>query len=278
MKKLYFLLFIQLVLGCGADIHFPYNEYEPNYNGGIKTVEQIRYETVRIDENPDKVQRRVLSYFDEKGNSIKDFSYNSENVLVEECVCIIYNKGLEKENICIGNNDTLNGSRAVYKYDKKGRKLSYEFYWGNKFSGKREFKYENNGVDYTDYGYDKNNQLEDKTLILHDKKGRKVKTVSYVIPTEEEKGVSKYYYDKKGNEISYTTFRDGQKKSANYKSYDRSKNILYMKNYYFKTDNDSTLNSEYKIHYEYDSHKNVISELIIGTDEKYLTKKIITYY
>lgn len=272
--KVIYILFTSILLIACNTIHYPYNQFESKYNGRPKIIEEIRYKKNEI--KGGKIDQKIIYHFDKNGNAIKSYCYDELNILTENCVDIPNDRN-EIESICYNKDSTLI-TRSVDKFDEKGKKTSTLSYSNDKISKKREFKYEKNGVDFINYGYDNNNQLEDKTLILHNKKGKMIKSISYAVPSENIENIIEYSYDKNGNEIGSKHYAKGKLRSKRRNTYNKTNNILYQEWYFFTTEGDSILRSKSEGHYKYDGYKNMISELIIVGEDKYLTTKTITYY
>ena len=276
MKKFYLLLFISF-LSCKT---FDYrNGFEEMYKGQPKKIQSTIYDAIQKTDTvkKGKINYSYISFFDKKNRNYKNYSINSKgDTLGKNCERLFYKKELSIKKVCY--NDSAIEILSIYKLNKNFKKKSSEFFYNNKLTGKRLYEYKENGIDYVDLGYDENNILKDKTLVIHDKNNRISKIISYNLNDGSIKNIIESKYDKNGNEYEENWFNGNNQHITSYtnRKFDNQNNYIYGEKLFFK--NSDTIKSITKIKYKYDKKGNIIYRLII-TDNKssFIEERKITY-
>jgi hypothetical protein len=202
-----------------------------------------------------------ISLFDNKNRISKAYtiSYTGDTI-GKNCERLFNKKELNIKSVCY--TDSTKNVLAIYKLNKNFKKSSFEFYDNNLLSSKRVFKYLQNGIDYIDYSYNDDNKLKDKTLIIHDKKGRIIKSTSYNLNDNSIEFIIEHKYDKNGNEYEINWYKKGQNLFTSYtnRKFDKRNNFLYGEKLSFT--NFDTLKSVNTIDYKYDKKGNIIYRLM----------------
>jgi hypothetical protein len=253
--------------------------FDEKYIGNPKKIQITTYDAIEIDDTikKGKMKYSEISFFDKKNRIFKYYSINSKgDTIGKKCERIFNKKELTIKSVCY--TDSTENILAIYKLNKNFKKNSFEFFRNNKLSGKRIFKYLSNKIDYVDFGYDKNNKLKDKTLIIHDKKGRIFKSTSYNLDDNSIKYIIEHKYDKNENEYEQNWYKKGKNLFTSYtnRKFDDRNNFLYGEKLFFK--NSDTIKSITTIEYKYDKKGNIIYRLIKTNNKpSFIEERKITY-
>jgi len=278
MRKVHLILLILMTLSSCKTFDYN-NRFDEKYIGNPKKIQITIYDAIKIDDTIKKGRMKYseISFFDKKNRIFKDYSINSKgDTIGKKCERIFNKKELTIKSVCY--TDSTENILAIYKLNKNFKKSSFEFFRNNKLSGKRIFKYSSNKIDYVDFGYDKNNKIKDKTLIIHDKKGRIFKSTSYNLDDNSIKNIIEHKYDKNENEYEQNWYKKGKNLFTSYtnRKFDDRNNFLYGEKLFFK--NSDTIKSITTIEYKYDKKGNIIYRLIKTNNKpSFIEKRKITY-
>jgi hypothetical protein len=262
MRKIHLILLILITISSCKTFDYK-SRFEEKYIGNPKKIQITFYDVIEIDDTikKGKMKYSEISFFDKKNRIFKDYSINSKgDTIGKKCERLFNKKELTIKSVCY--TDSTENILSIYKLHKNFKKSIFEFYHNNKLSGKRIFEYASNKIDYVDFGYDKNNKLKDKTLIIHDKKGRIIKSTSYNLKDNSIKNIIEHKYDKNGNEYEQNWYKKEKKLFTSYtnRKFDDRNNYIYGEKLFFK--NSDTIKSITTIEYKYDKKGNIIYRLI----------------
>lgn len=262
MRKIHLIVLILITLSSCKTFDYK-NSFEEKYIGNPKKIQITTYKAIEIDDTIKKGEMRYsdISLFDNKNRISKAYtiSYTGDTI-GKNCERLFNKKELKITSVCY--TDSTKNVLAIYKLNKNFKKSSFEFYDNNLLSSKRVFKYLQNGIDYIDYSYNDDNKLKDKTLIIHDKKGRIIKSTSYNLNDNSIEFIIEHKYDKNGNEYEINWYKKGQNLFTSYtnRKFDKRNNFLYGEKLSFT--NFDTLKSVNTIDYKYDKKGNIIYRLM----------------
>jgi hypothetical protein len=276
-KEPFILLFLIFLIGCKTfDVKV---KDEERYKGNPKKIQITTYDVIEFNNTIKKGEMKYseILFFDIKNRIFKEYSINSKgDTTGKNCIKLFNKNELTIKSVCYI--DSTENVSAVYQLNKNFKKSCFEFFHDNKLSKKRVFKYLSNKIDYIDYGYDKDNILKDKTLIIHDKKGRVYKSTSYDLNDNSIKYIIEHKYDKNGNEYEQNWYKKGQVPFTSYtnRKFDKKNNIVYGEKLFFN--NSDTIKSVATAEYKYDKKGNIIFKLIkIDNKPSYIEEREITY-
>lgn len=215
----------------GADADFKLQRvYTTEFNKEANKTSYIQY---KLDGS---VSSKQLYTYDEKNNLIEDNSYTSYGELFIKTTYKYDNKGNIIEEILF--EDNYPPLKQLYKYDDRGNLIEKEQYnpdgfcWNkilyeyndrgnmveeNHFSSedlhveKKLYKYNDNGdIIEVESHYSLDSSFNYKVLSIYDDKSNLIE-YSYIKDdnSQPSKEIYKYKFDKKGNWITSTTFKDG---------------------------------------------------------------------
>lgn len=276
MKKTYFLLFL-IILSCKT---FDYKgKTDITLKGKPKKLQVTLYEAIKKDDKiiKGKIKYTEISLFDKKNRKYKSYYIKSNgDTIGENCKKIYDKKSLTIKSGCVKSDSSFVIS-AIYRLNKDFKKSVFEFYNNNKLYSKRVYEYKKNGVDFIEYGYDESNKIKDKAIILHDKKNRKFKTISFNPKDNSVKTIIQRDYNETDNYYEQNWYKKGVKYlSFSNRKFDKNGNLIYSERLRFNKSD--TIKSISTIEYKYDRKDNIIYQLSI-TDQKpkYIEERMITY-
>lgn len=210
-------------------------EYEEGKRASV-----TKYE---YDKKGNLIEETVVSYVEvEELRSRREYSYDSKNNMTES-ISYSYENGIETQT-----------SRTEYSYDKKGN-----------LSESTHYDASDNETSQTEYTYDKkgnliatetyeDNQLARSEVYEYDKKGNETLYVNYLYDEDGQKNEwwrDEAVYDKKGNLLESTTYRNGELSSEFTYEYDKNGNRLKF-TYIYYSDYYESGKVVYVDEYEYD--------------------------
>ena len=277
MKYIYLLLLLFISLSCKT---FDYKS-SPNdkYKGKPNKIQITIYDAFEKTDTiiKGKMKYSNILFFDKKNRIYKSYTINSKgDTLGKNCERVFNKKERTIKRVCY--NDSATNVRAIYNFNKNFNKSLFEFYRNNKLSSKRVFEYEKNGIDYIDYGYDKNNKLKDKTLVLHDRKRREAKAISFNLKDGSINIIIEEKYDKNGNKYEQNWFKEGDQLFTSYtnRKFDNRNNFTYGEKLSIKKSD--TTKSITTIEYKYDKKDNITYKLMkTNNNPSFVEERIITY-
>ncbi len=176
----------------------------------------------KYDNEGNKIEKNVESHgdlflkwiykYDKNRNKIIEYEYECNSNRLHRKIVYKYDDNQIKESVCTKPNGRLDW-KTTYKYDDRRNKIEMnDYYAKSKLIGKLTYIHDSEGNEIEINNYISDNQLIDKKILKYDEKKNIIEENWYDFKSGNllDRITLKYNYDKQGNWIKKTLFRNDE--------------------------------------------------------------------